>query len=466
MMRPASIRIGLLSSLTTLVFAVALAAPALAQRTPLKPGMNLFTPAQDVEVGRQVSTDAERQLQLLNDRRVDEYLSRLGRKLAAVAPGEKFPYQFKAVNDLSLNAFALPGGFLYVHRGIVEAADGEAQLASVIAHEIAHAALRHGTNQASKAYIAQMPLAVLGGLGGKSVTSVLAQLGGGFAASSILLKYSRDAERQADLMGAQILYDTRYDPRAMAQFFEKLQAQGGSRGPQWLSSHPDTANRIRDIDAEIARLGGPPANAQADSPEFQSIRRYVKPLAKPKEVPKAAPGANAPTGAPPPARTRPATPSHRLRGIESDLLRLSYPENWRERREPNGAWLAPDGGIVAVGQGQSLAYGMIQGLFTPQAAKSGRFELKDATDQLIASYKRGNPNLGVVQASRQTKIGGQTALSTQLRNDSALGGAEVNWLFTVLRPEGMIYLVCVVPEGEFGEYRQAFEAVLRSVQFQ
>ncbi len=454
MPNPVGSRLQRTSMLVLLV--VAWAAPASAQRTPLKPGMNLFSTAQDVELGRQVSADAEKQLQMLDDARVDAYLSRLGTKLSARAPGEKYPYQFKAVNDLSINAFALPGGFLYVNRGTIEAADTEAQLAGVVAHEIAHAALRHGTNQASKAYIAQMPLAVLGGLGGQSVAGVLAQIGGGFAANSVLLKYSRDAERQADLMGAQILYDAGYDPRGMTQFFEKMQAQGGSRGPQWLSSHPDTQNRIKDINGEIGRLGGPPAGAQTDAPEFQSIRRYVKPLPKPREVPK---------GAPPAARTRPAAPSERLRGFESDLLRLSYPENWKERREPNGAWLAPEGGIVAVGQGESLAYGVIQGLFAEQPAKSGRFELKDATDQLIASYKRGNPNLSVVQAARQSRLGGQPSLSTQLRNDSALGGAETNWLFTVLRPEGLVYLVCVVPEKEFADYRLAFEAVLRSVQF-
>jgi len=451
-------------AMALVVSVVVFARPVWAQRTAVKPGMNLFSPAQDVEVGRQVSADAEKQLQLLNDRRVDDYLTRLGRRLAAAAPGEKFPYQFKTVNDLTMNAFALPGGFLYVNRGTIEAADNEAQLASVVAHEIAHAALRHGTNQASKAYLAQMPLAVLGGLGGQSVGKVLAQIGGGFAANSILLKYSRDAERQADLLGAQILYDTRYDPRGGIQFFEKLQAQGGSRGPEWLSTHPDVQNRIREIGAEVQRLGGPPENAQLDSAEFRSIRGYVRPLPKPKEAPKPAAGAT-PSPGTRPTGPRPDAPSQRLRAFESDLLRLSYPENWRERREPNGGWLAPDGGIVALGQGESLAYGVVLGLFPPQAAKSGRFELKDATEQLIASYKGGNPNLAVVQASREIRLGGQRALSTQLRNDSARGGAEVNWLFTVLRPEGMIYLVCVVPESDFADYRGAFEAVLKSVQF-
>ena len=146
---------------------------------------------------------------MLNNRRVDDYLNRLGKKLAAVAPGEKYPYQFKCVNDASINAFALPGGFLYINRGTIEAADNEAELAGVIGHEIGHVALRHGTNQASKSYLAQAPLAILGAfMGNNSVAAILAQIGTSFAANSILLKYSRDDERQSDLMGAQILYDT------------------------------------------------------------------------------------------------------------------------------------------------------------------------------------------------------------------------------------------------------------------
>src|SRR3989337_1871433 len=162
--------------------ALVLAPLAQAARTLLKPGWNMFSAQQDIEVGQQVSKEAEQQLRMLNDRRVDNYLNNLGRKLAAKAPGEKYPYQFKVVNDRAINAFALPGGPIYINRGILEAADNEAQLAGVLAHEIAHVALRHGTNQASKAYVAQAPLAVLGGvLGSNSVGSVLAQLGVQFA---------------------------------------------------------------------------------------------------------------------------------------------------------------------------------------------------------------------------------------------------------------------------------------------
>src|SRR3990172_5366134 len=139
----------------TAVAVLVLAPLAWANRTLIKPGWNMFSPKQDVEVGQQTSLDAERQLPMLNNSRIDNYLNNLGRSLAAHAPGEKFPYQFKGVNDRSINAFALPGGYLYINRGVIEAADNEAQLAGVMAPEIANVALRHGPNKASKAYVAQ-----------------------------------------------------------------------------------------------------------------------------------------------------------------------------------------------------------------------------------------------------------------------------------------------------------------------
>ncbi len=251
-------------------------------RTLLKPGWNMFSAQQDVEVGQQVSRDAERQLPMLNNARVDNYLNNLGRKLAAHAPGEKYPYQFKVVNDRTINAFALPGGPVYIHRGVIEAADTESQLAGVIAHEISHVALRHGTNQASKAYVAQVPLAILGGaLGSNSAGAVLAQLGAGFAMNSLLLKYSRTAESQADTMGTQILYDSGYDPRAMAQFFEKIQSDQTGRTVEFFSNHPSPDHRIDRVDQEVDKLGGPQRGYTTDSREFQDIKRYVLSLPAP-----------------------------------------------------------------------------------------------------------------------------------------------------------------------------------------
>jgi predicted Zn-dependent protease len=189
-------------------------------RTPLKPGWNLFTPEQDIQIGQQASARIGRQVPLLNDPRVDNYLDALGKKLALYAPGYKYPYQYRCVNDQNINAFALTGGFIYIDRGVIEAADDEAQLAGVMAHETSHVALRHGTNQVSKAEAWRIPLGLLGAAGG--LTGLIGQVGGGFTLNSIVLKYSRDDETQADVLGTQILYDSGYDPRALAQFFEKI----------------------------------------------------------------------------------------------------------------------------------------------------------------------------------------------------------------------------------------------------
>src|SRR5438132_7504275 len=153
-----------------LILALVFTAYAADSRTKLKPGWNLFSTQQDIEMGREAAKEAERQLQILNDRQATSYIDSLGRQLASHAAGAKYPYQFKIVNDTAINAFALPGGFVYINRGAIEAADTEAQIAGVMAHEIGHVALRHGTNQASKAYIAQAPLSILGGvLGSNSV---------------------------------------------------------------------------------------------------------------------------------------------------------------------------------------------------------------------------------------------------------------------------------------------------------
>ena len=145
------------------------------QRTRVKPGWNMFSKQQDIELGRKAAQDAEKQLPALNDKAVNDYLNQLGARLVRHTPGHRYPYQFKAVNQEAINAFALPGGFLYLNRGTIEAAENEAQLAGVMAHEIAHVALRHGTNQLTKATFAQAPLAILGGMlgGGGSIVGQL-----------------------------------------------------------------------------------------------------------------------------------------------------------------------------------------------------------------------------------------------------------------------------------------------------
>ena len=192
-----------IASCVTLLL-VAMPMTGLAQ-TRVKPGFNLFSPQQDIEIGKQSALEAEKQLQLIRDGRVLEYLNRLGQRLSEQAPGERYPYTFKLVNAAEINAFALPGGQIYVNRATIEAAQSEAELAGVIAHEISHVALRHGTHQASKAYLAQAGLGVLGGLLGNGSAGAIIGAVGGLGLNTLFLKYSREAETQADVVGAQIM---------------------------------------------------------------------------------------------------------------------------------------------------------------------------------------------------------------------------------------------------------------------
>jgi hypothetical protein len=442
--------------------ALILAPVVWAERTHLKPGWNLFSPQQDLQIGRQVSRDAERQVPMLNDPRVDNYLNNLGRRLAAHAPGERYPYQYKCVNSGEINAFALPGGFVYINRGVIEAADNEAQLAGVIAHETSHVALRHGTNQASKAYVAQVPLALLGGaLGSNSVGAVLAQLGAGFALNSVFLKYSRTDETQADVMGTQILYDSGYDPRAMAQFFEKIEAEGKGKNPaEFFSNHPNPEHRIERVDEEIEKLGGPPRNYKTDSAEFREIRRYVRSLPPP---PKRA-------GQPPRGdggrSRRPNAPSDRFQSFENDALGMRYPENWRPYGQGNAVSFAPEGGVLDDGRGHAaLAYGMILNIVEPHNDRDTEPTLEEATDQLVDDLRHSNPAMRVVRRHERVRLGGERALSTYLSNDSPAGGRETDWLLTILRPEGLQYFVCVAPERDYDQYDRTFQAMLHSVRF-
>jgi beta-barrel assembly-enhancing protease len=452
---------------------------AWADRTQLKPGWNMFSPQQDVEVGQQVSVDAEKQVPMMNDSRVDSYLNNLGRRLAAHAPGYKFPYTYKTVNDRAINAFALPGGHVYINRGVIETAENEAQLAGVMAHETSHVALRHGTNQASKASAAQVPLAILGGLlGSNSTGAALAQLGAGFTLNSIMLKYSRSDETQADVMGTQILYDSAYDPRAMAQFFEKLMAQSKGKNPvEFFSDHPNPDNRLERVDQEIDNLGGSPRGAKTDSQEFRDIKRYV--LSRPAPPGKgSAQSLQGDTG----SRTSiPAeSPSTRVKSFENSVLRIDYPDNWQTYGQGDAVTIAPRGGLVDDGKGnKALAYGVLVNIYEPHVdnpnqqrlqpegyGQTSGMSLETATDRLVEELRYSNQKMRIIRNHERIQVDGQPALSTYFSNDSPLGGRETDRLVTLQHPEGLLFLVFAAPERNFQGYESAFQQMLYSVRVQ
>lgn len=437
-----------------------LAPASLAQRTQLRPGWNLFSPQQDIQVGKQAATDAQRQLPMCNDPKVDAYLTKLGMKLVAHlnTRGVQYPWEFHCVNDKAINAFALPGGYVFVNRGAIEAADSESQLAAVMAHELSHVALRHGTNQASKAEAAQGLLGIAGGIFGGSVSGALLTQLGAFAAGGVLLRYSRSAETQADVMGTQVLYDSGYDPRAMAQFFEKLEAQSkGSNPPEFFSDHPSPEHRVGRVDEEIDKLGGVPPNAVRDSKEFEAIKREV--LALP-VVKKGAPGTPVKPGGPPPA------PSANFASYEGSAYTLKYPDNWKKYGEEANLAFAPDGGVVSDATGHSaLAYGMSAGIAKLQGDPNATDALETGTQQLIQGLQQSNPNMKITRQPGKIRLNNEPAMSTFLTNDSPAGGTETDWLVTTLRPQGMVYFVCTAPENQYQAYDKPCAAILDSVRF-
>src|SRR5947208_15344094 len=197
----------------------------------------------------------------------------MGKELCSPAPGQKWPYTFHVVKQKEINAFALPGGPVYINVGTIQAADTEGQLAGVMADETSPVVQRHGTRVASKQMAVQLPLALLGGIMGRGALSQAAQLGISFGVGSYFLKNSRQAETEADLLGTDIMYDTGFDPHAMAQFFTKIEQEGGSRAPQFLSDHPDPGNRVQYVSQEVSTL--PPKSFRSDSGEFHNIKQRV-----------------------------------------------------------------------------------------------------------------------------------------------------------------------------------------------
>lgn len=429
-------------------------------RTIIRPAFNLFSPQQDVEIGKRAAAAVPRQYPLLNDKRVDDYLQEVGMRLVAHVPKGTFPYPYKyrCVNTEQINAFALPGGFIYVNRGVIENADNEAQLAGVMAHETAHVVLRHGTAQATKSAGAQVALGIVGALvGGNFAASLITQIFSSAAVPLVFLKMSRTDESQADILGTQILHDAGYDPEGMGDFFKKLDST--AQPPQFFSDHPNPANRIQRIDEEVDRLGRPLQNATHDTTEFDSIKRYVKSLPPP---PKLQPGDSREA-----ARGAPETPSRNYATYSGKQFTVVYPDNWQPQAQSNGGvFLSPPGGVVQPVRGDSgIAYGVVVNTFAAAQVNSRPPSLDDATQQIIAILKKSNPHMKVMRQGKDENLGGSSALSTYLQNDSPIGGREADWLVTTLRPDGLFYILGIVPQKEYDAYASAFRAIVHSVKF-
>jgi predicted Zn-dependent protease len=253
-----------------------------------KPGFNMFSKPQDVQLGKEASEEVEKKIEILKDKHVTGYIERLGHSLIKLpeADAEDFHYTFKVVSDDNINAFSLPGGPVYVNTGVILVVDNEAQLAGVLGHEISHVALRHGTNQVSKTGLIELPAilpTLVAGKHGRILSALMAK-GIGLGASSVLLKFSRTNESQADALGTKMIYEAGYDPIELARFFEKLEEQnrrGNSRLAEFLSDHPNPGNRVKAVEEEVGHFV--PRQYTANTGQFSRIKAMVHPKPKPPE---------------------------------------------------------------------------------------------------------------------------------------------------------------------------------------
>ncbi|HEX8153618.1 MAG TPA: M48 family metallopeptidase, partial [Thermoanaerobaculia bacterium] len=363
--------------LIALALMMAMTAGVAEAQTNVKPGFNLFSAEQDVEIGRQSASEAERQLPVMNDREVNEYVNRIGQRLAANAGGPKFPYVFKIVNASDINAFALPGGPIYINRGIIESARNEGEVAGVIAHEIAHVALRHGTHQASKAYAAQAGLSILGGiLGGKvgqSTANILNTVGG-VGLNLLFLRFTRELETQADIRGAQILAQTGYSPADMVSFFHTLEQVDSSRKTTFLSDHPAPPDRIKRIEQEARNLRVSD-NPTQNVAQLNAIKGELRGYGAAPTMAQIARGGTTTSTAQNGPMTSSTTqigqvdaPSSTMRTYTSPsrVYRFTYPSNWKVYdQSTTGVTIAPEGGIGQAGNRTEIVYGLVVNHYDP-----------------------------------------------------------------------------------------------------
>ena len=462
-----------MSGLCAFVLATVLAQDAVAQ-TAIKAPKNKYTPQQDVQLGQEAAGEVEQQLPIMRDDNVTSYVQDIGRRLVDAIPADQrhpeFNYTFKVVNVKEINAFALPGGPMYVNRGMIEAAKSEGEVVGVLAHEISHVALRHGTAQATKAtkyQVGTIAGAVLGAIVGGRTGNVIAQ-GTQISLGTAFLRFSREFEKQADLDGAQIMARAGYDPRDMANMFKTIEAQGGSGGPQWMSGHPDPGNRYSYINKEAQSLRV--QNPVRDTNGFQSAQarlRQMSPAPSTEQAAKANAGNRGPEGAP-------GRPAGRITGNvprpsgnftaydEGNVFRISVPSNWRELPGNNSVTFAPEGAYGTANEQSVFTHGAEAGV-----ARNEARDLQAATEELLQSLAQANTRLEQAGRYSRTTIGGRAGLTTTLRNVSdATGGTERVNVFTTLMQDGtLFYLIGVAPDNEFGAYEPVFRKVVSSVRF-
>jgi hypothetical protein len=338
-----------------------------------------------------------------------------------------------------------------------------------MAHELAHVALRHGTAHATKAQPFQIGAiagqilgAIIGGTAG-NVISAGSQIGLG----TYFLKYGREYERQADLLGAQIMARAGYDPRRMADMFRTIEQQGRGGGPEWMSSHPNPGNRYDAInrEADMLQVRG---NAEDDR-SFDSVRdrlSRMSPAYTAEQVARGQAGGNTRNTGSRPVGRRTANverPSTRYQTVPvGNFLRVSVPDNWEPLQSNSSTVvIAPEGGYYSAGNDRTVfSHGLELGM-----APNEERNLQQGTNALVENFSRANPGLRMQGNYRRERIGGRNALTAQFSNQAETGQEEVVTLSTVQLNDGnLLYMVGVAPANEYSIYNRAVQRARQTLQ--
>jgi peptidase M48-like protein len=424
-------------------------------QTQIKLPKNNYSPQQDVELGRKAAQEARKEYPVINDEIISSYLTKLGDRLVAVAPAELnqpvYEYSFTPVNVKEINAFALPGGPMFVNRGMFDAAAEEGEVVGVMAHELSHVLLRHGTANMTKAnnpwlQLGQIAGVVGGAMVGGAAGSAIAQ-GSQVGLGSILLRYSRDFEKQADLLGAQIMARAGYDPRSLAHMFETIEKQSkGGSGPQWMSSHPNPGNRTVYINQEAQKLTlGEPA----DTSGFPGIKKAFAALPAPGK--KGAMGDSTESVGTPGEPVPPPSSNYRTVG-GGGIFQASLPSNWASVGSDDSIKFVPENGYGPLNGETVFTHGVEFGV-----TKASSRDLRTATKAFIDSVGQSNPQMRVSGEQQNVSLSQRAGLSTPLSNASPLGGEEWVTLYTTFLANGnLFYYVTVVPAKDAKAYEVPF----------
>ena len=498
-----------LSWLLAWVLALVFAAQAFGQAAtsgPVfpNPGKTSMSKENQKALGMQVAAEVYQKMPVLPDDSPEtQYIRALGRKLAATIPAQhSWPFEFHVIPQKDINAFALPGGQMFINVGTILAAKNEAELAGVMGHEMAHVYLQHSAKQQDKAQktstVAGLASVLLDQTIGKKAGGLVGQLGNlgiQMGAQGLMMKYSRGDESQADSVGTMVLHKAGYNPQGMVDFFRTMgAASGGKAPPQFFSSHPNPENRQQAIAKQIASW--PAVDYVGDSTQFEQMRKHAAQLKtySAQEIAQQAKSghwasfnerngaslvsndsaSSFPTRAAQEASASPAAVALEsvrasARMLQADLgpMKIQRPDNWPitlPEKKGQFVTIAPTAGVTQRGVGYGV---LLNGTGVPPG---GRMSIDQMTSALIQGIKKNN-ELTQLGESQAITVGGIEGRATLLESPSpfpAEGGKsqmEREWLVTVPRKDGsMIFMIFVAPRAHFEQFRPTFEAMVRSVQ--